>query len=113
LPTCILREGDTDARAPYKCCGRRAELIPIKLVDTVGVVVMLPVPVMLGISRKLKGRSSEERMIFEKIISIWYCSKILEYFLDIDRKSGVSGVVQPPKNNKLRKPENRSFLGVA
>ena len=37
-------------------------------------------------------------MILVKIISIWYCSKMLAYFLDMAEKSGVIGVVQPDRN---------------
>ena len=66
----MLSEGATEANEPFKFVGTYIEPIPRKLVDTDGIVTMLPVPVMLGISKKLRGRSSEDRMILVKIISI-------------------------------------------
>ena len=106
----MLIEGATDASAPFKFCGTYIEPMPRKFVDTEGIVVILPVPVMLGISKKLKGRSSEERMILVNIMSIWYCSKILAYFLDIAEKSGVIGVVQPDRRATEKMPMLISFL---
>ena len=69
---------------------------PLNTPPIVGDVVTFPDPVMFGISRKLKGLSFEARIIFIKILFIWYCSNMFAYFSDILEKSGVTGVVHPP-----------------
>ena len=51
----MLSDGATEANAPFKGAATYVLPIPIKFVDKAGIVVMLPVPVMLGISKKLKG----------------------------------------------------------
>ena len=42
----------------------------------VGEVLTFPEPLMLGISRKLNGRSLDARIILINMLFNWYCSKM-------------------------------------